>query len=286
MQPQLPSRSVGSIITMKAAPLPYGSSCRLAGPSKTRTTAAIRRASATTRCASRTASATATAARASAPDPASTATRTRLARRGRAATGRRAARLDRRLLRAAATAPGAEPATYMDEYDGLCMLIIIYLVCSAMVGIVGCVCAKQSGHWAGRTLAEAPDAVPVSDIEATTIANPLLPSEETPSAPQAPEPAPAPSARPVGPMFTDTAGVSPTRRRLSSRRQTRTRTAVEGMAVEPMAVSARKPADDAPPAYVEQPALIPEGQPAEAVPVGGAGRGRRLRPGLRSDSRI
>ena len=73
-------------------------------------------------------------------------------------------------------APGSEQATYMDEYDGLCMLIIIYLVCSAMVGVVGCVCAKKSGHWAGRTLAEAPAAVPVvSDIEATTIANPLLP---------------------------------------------------------------------------------------------------------------
>ena len=38
------------------------------------------------------------------------------------------------------------------------------------------------------------------------------------------------------------------------------------MAVEP-GVGVGKPADDAPPAYVEQPALIPEGQPAEAVPV-------------------
>ena len=84
-------------------------------------------------------------------------------------------------------APGSAKARYMDEYDGLCMLIIIYLVCSAMVGIVGCVCAKKSGHWAGRTLAEAPAAVPVSDIEATTIANPLLP-EETPSAPPATQP--------------------------------------------------------------------------------------------------
>ena len=161
-------------------------------------------------------------------------------------------------------APGSTKARYMDEYDVLSLLMILYLVLSAMVGIVGCVCAKESGHWAGRTLAEAPDAVPVvSDIEATTIANPLLPSE-TPSAPPAPEPAPTPSAPPWEPMFTDNeafkyatpAFLAPTEEDATP----------EGMAVEP-GVGVGKPSDDAPPAYVEQPALIPEGQPAEAVPV-------------------
>ena len=163
-------------------------------------------------------------------------------------------------------APGAEPATYMDEYDGLCVLIIVYLVLSAMVGIVGCVCAKESGHWAGRTLAEAPDAVPVvSDIEATTIANPLLPAE-TPSAPPAPEPAPAPSAPPWEPMFTDTEAFAYATPAFLAPTDDDEGAPPEGMAVEP-GVGVGKPADDAPPAYVEQPALIPEGQPAEAVPV-------------------
>ena len=161
-------------------------------------------------------------------------------------------------------APGAEPATYMDEYDGLCVLIIVYLVLSAMVGIVGCVCAKESGHWAGRTLAEAPAAVPVvSDIEATTIANPLLPSE-TPSAPPAPEPAPTPSAPPWEPMFTDNEAFKYATPAFLA--PTEEDTTPEGMAVEP-GVGVGKPSDDAPPAYVEQPALVPEGQTAEAVPV-------------------
>ena len=161
-------------------------------------------------------------------------------------------------------APGSTEATYMDEYDGLCVLIIIYLVCSAMVGIVGCVCAKESGHWAGRTLAEAPAAVPVADIEATTMANPLLP-EETPSAPPAPEPAPAPSAPPWEPMFTDTEAFAYATPAFLAPAEGDD-APPEGMAVEP-GVGVGKPADDAPPAYVEQPALIPEGQPAEAVPV-------------------
>jgi hypothetical protein len=161
-------------------------------------------------------------------------------------------------------APGAEPATYMDEYDGLCVLIIIYLVCSAMVGVVGCVCAKKSGHWAGRTLAEAPAAVPVADIEATTIGNPLLPAEATPSAPPAPEPAPTPSAPPWEPMFTDNEAFKyATPAFLTTEDDD---APPEGMAVEP-GVGVGKPADDAPPAYVEQPALVPEGQPAQAVAV-------------------
>ena len=82
-------------------------------------------------------------------------------------------------------APGAEPATYMDEYDGLCVLLIIYLVCSAMVGIVSCVCAKESGH-CGAGPGRRAGAVPVvSDIEAATIANPLLPAEATWAPPSA-----------------------------------------------------------------------------------------------------
>ena len=36
-------------------------------------------------------------------------------------------------------APGSTKARYMDEYDVLSLLMILYLVCSAMVGIVGCV---------------------------------------------------------------------------------------------------------------------------------------------------
>ena len=174
-------------------------------------------------------------------------------------------------------APGSTEATYMDETDQLCLTMILYLVLSAMVGIVGCVCAKESGHWAGRTLAEAPDAVPVvSDIEATTIANPLLPAETPSAPPPEPEPTPTPSAPPWEPMFTDTEAFAYATPAFLAPSEGDDATP-EGMAVEP-GVGVGKPADDAPPAYVEQPALVPEGQPAEAVPVaeqveGGAGCG-------------
>merc|ERR1739841_463643 len=93
----------------------------------------------------------------------------------------------------------------MDEYDVLSLLIILYLVFSATLGVLGCVWTQRRGHCSGQIGADAPDAVPLSDIEATTIANPLLLSPDaTPSAPPAPEPSPTPSAPPWEPMFTDT----------------------------------------------------------------------------------
>jgi len=162
-------------------------------------------------------------------------------------------------------APGSTEATYMDETDQLCLTMILYLALSATLGILGCVWAQRRGHFSGEVGSDAPTAVPLSDIEATTIANPLLPAE-TPSAPPAPEPVPTtPSAPPWEPMFTDTEAFAYATPAFLAPTEGEDATP-EGMAVEP-GVGVGKPADDAPPAYVEQPALVPEGQPAEAVPV-------------------
>ena len=165
-------------------------------------------------CLQGTASATRGAARASAPDR-DQRLRHETSRRGRAATEKVPDEPGRVPVTGCCYAPGAEPATYMDEYDGLCVLIIIYLVCSAMVGIVGCVCAKQRRPLGGPDLGRSAGCRPVvSDIEATTIANPLLPAE-TPSAP------PAPSRRRRRPRHRGSRCSriqrrSPTRRRRSS----------------------------------------------------------------------
>ena len=98
--------------------------------------------------------------------------------------------------------PGIQKATYMDEYDVLCLLIILYLVCSATLGILGCVWTQRRGHCSGQIGADAPDAVPLSDIEATTIANPLLTERNAKRAPGARAGADAERA-PWEPMFTD-----------------------------------------------------------------------------------
>jgi hypothetical protein len=163
-------------------------------------------------------------------------------------------------------APGSTEATYMDETDQLCLTMILYLALSATLGVLGCAWARRRGHCSGQIGADAPTAVPLTDIEASTIANPLLPEPDaTPSAPPAaPEPEPAPSAPPWEPMFTDNEAFAYAKPEFLAPTDDDEGALPEGMAAEP-GVGVGKPADDAPPAYLAQPALVPEGQPAEAV---------------------
>ena len=174
-------------------------------------------------------------------------------------------------------APGSTKARYMDEYDVLSLLIILYLVLSATLGILGCVWTQRRGHCSGQIGADAPDAVPLSDIEATTIANPLLPSPDaTPSAPPAPEPDNAERA-PWEPMFGENETFKYATPAFLAPTDDDEGAPPEGVSAEP-GKGVGKPAD-APPAYEEQPALVPEAAEAVAEEPTAEAVAERIEPG-------
>ena len=174
-------------------------------------------------------------------------------------------------------APGSTKARYMDEYDVLSLLIILYLVFSATLGILGCVWTQRRGHCSGQVTDDAPDAVPLSDIEATTIANPLLP-DATPSAPPTPEPSPTPSAPPWEPMFGDNETYTYATPAFLAPTDDNEGAPPEGVSAE-AGKGVGKPAADAPPAYVEQPALVPEAAESVAEEPTAEAVAERIEPG-------